>query len=358
MRASDFLFEAAKVGREWQHLEDLVFVDGSQGALQAAKILQDMGSGSTALNIKWDGRIAVYWGREPDGTFVLVGKNGWGKDKYTSPEEMQTAITTAGKGEDWRQKLGADMAQVFAIMERNTPANFKGYAFGDLLWYPGEPFTATKEGISFTPNKVTYTVNTQSELGKRVARSSVGIAAHLYYKNFGDSEGAPLTDVTALNSNDAVVLNSRITSYQTKIDTSAVNEIVSLAKAHANEIDGLLAPQPGLSDMKNIIYTYVNQMSRAGRLGELATGFTDWLKTSKVSPQKQTKILAMPESKSIPLLFDLVLKVQSVKNDIIDQLDQQTADITASTEGQPGGEGYAANIEKVKLVPRHRWTPS
>jgi hypothetical protein len=29
MRASDFLFEAAKVGREWQHLEDLVFVDGA-----------------------------------------------------------------------------------------------------------------------------------------------------------------------------------------------------------------------------------------------------------------------------------------------------------------------------------------
>ena len=358
MRASDFLFEAAKVGREWQHLEDLVFVDGSQGALQAAKILQDMGSGATALNIKWDGRIAVYWGREPDGTFVLVGKNGWGKDKYTSPDEMQTAITTAGKGEDWRQKLGADMAQVFAIMERNTPANFKGYAFGDLLWYPGEPFTTTDAGISFTPNKVTYTVNPQSDLGKRVANSSVGIAAHLYYKNFGDAEGVPLNDVSALNSSDAIVLNSRITSYQTKIDTSAVSEIVSLANAHANEIDSLLAPQQGLSDMKNIIYTYVNQMSRAGRLKELATGFTDWLKASKVSPQKQAKILAMPESKSIPLLFDLVLKVQSVKNDIIDQLDQQTADITATTDGQPGGEGYAANTEKVKLVPRHRWTPS
>ena len=358
MRASDFLFEATKVGREWQHLEDLVFVDGSQGALQAAKILQDMGSGATALNIKWDGRIAVYWGREPDGTFVLVGKNGWGKDKYTSPDEMQTAITTAGKGEDWRQKLGADMAQVFAIMERNTPANFKGYAFGDLLWYPGEPFTTTDAGISFTPNKVTYTVNPQSDLGKRVANSSVGIAAHLYYKNFGDAEGVSLNDVSALNSSDAIVLNSKITSYQTKIDTSAVSEIVSLANTHANEIDSLLAPQQGLSDMKNIIYTYVNQMSRAGRLKELATGFTDWLKTSKVSPQKQAKILAMPESKSIPLLFDLVLKVQSVKNDIIDQLDQQTADITATTDGQPGGEGYAANTEKVKLVPRHRWTPS
>ena len=120
MRARELLTEATKVGREWQHLEDLVFVDGSQGALNAANILKNLGSGATELNIKWDGRIALYWGREPDGTFVLVGKNGWGKERYTTPADMQNAITTAGKGEDWRQKLGADMAQVFDIMEK-TP---------------------------------------------------------------------------------------------------------------------------------------------------------------------------------------------------------------------------------------------
>ena len=314
MRARELLTEATKVGREWQHLEDLVFVDGSQGALNAANILKNLGSGATELNIKWDGRIALYWGREPDGTFVLVGKNGWGKERYTTPADMQNAITTAGKGEDWRQKLGADMAQVFDIMEKNTSPQFRGYAMGDLLWYPGDPYQMTKQGIIFTPNKVTYTVNPTSDLGKRIAQSSVGIAAHLYYKEFGSSDGMALTDVAGLNGKNAVVLNSRITSYQTKIDTSAVDDIT--------------------------------------------TGFFDWLKTSKVSPQKQAKILAMPQSKSIPLLFNLVLKVQRVKDDIIGQLDQQTSDITATTDGQAGGEGYAANAEKVKLVPRQRWVPS
>jgi hypothetical protein len=357
-KKNESINEATKVGREWQHLEDLVFVDGSQGALHAANILKNLGSGSTELNIKWDGRIALYWGREPDGTFVLVGKNGWGKEKYTTPADMQNAITTAGKGEDWRQKLGADMAQVFDIMEKNTSPQFRGYAMGDLLWYPGEPFQITQQGITFTPNKVTYTVNPTSELGKRIAQSSVGIAAHLYYKEFGSSEGMALTDVAGLNGKSAVVLNSRITSYQTKIDTSAVDDIIKDAKTNAQAIDSLLEPQAGLSDMKGIIYTYVNQMSRAGRLNDLATGFFDWLKTSKVSPQKQAKILAMPESKSIPVLFNLVLKVQRVKDDIIGQLDQQTSDITATTDGQAGGEGYAANAEKVKLVPRQRWVPS
>jgi len=358
MRARELLTEAAKVGREWQHLEDLVFVDGSQGALQAAKILQNLGKGTTKLNTKWDGRIAVYWGREPDGTFVLVGKNGWGKQMFKSPQEMQHAITTAGKGEEWRQKLGADMAAVFDIMQRNTPNTFRGYVMGDVLWYPGEPYQITDAGISFTPNKVTYTVNPQSDLGKRIAQSSVGIAAHLYYKNFGDEASMTLTDVSGLNSKDAVVLNSQVPSYKANVDTSAVNEIVSLTNAHGKEIDDLLEPQPGLSDMKNIIYTYVNQMSRAGRLDDIATGFQDWLKTSKVSPQKQAKILALPQYNAIPLLFDLLLKIQTVKDNIIDQLDKQTPDITATTDGQSGGEGYAANAERVKLVPRKRWTPS
>jgi tripartite-type tricarboxylate transporter receptor subunit TctC len=87
------------------------------------------------------------------------------------------------------------MAQVFDIMEKNTSPQFRGYAMGDLLWYPGEPFQMTKQGIVFTPNKVTYTVNPTSDLGKRIAQSSVGIAAHLYYKEFGSADGMALTDV-------------------------------------------------------------------------------------------------------------------------------------------------------------------
>jgi hypothetical protein len=58
------LTEAAKVGREYQHLEDLVFVKGSKGAVEAADILDKLGTDSSDVAIKWDGNPTIYWGRE------------------------------------------------------------------------------------------------------------------------------------------------------------------------------------------------------------------------------------------------------------------------------------------------------
>ena len=34
------------------------------------------------------------------------------------------------------------------------------------------------------------------------------------------------------------------------------------------------------------------------------------------------------------------------------------ADVTATTKGESGGEGYVVGRDKIKLVPRHRWTPN
>jgi len=47
MRFQEFrqvLTEAAKVGREYNHLEDLVFIEGSKGAEKAAATLEKLGS--------------------------------------------------------------------------------------------------------------------------------------------------------------------------------------------------------------------------------------------------------------------------------------------------------------------------
>lgn len=126
MRFSEFnavLTEAAKVGREYQHLEDLVFVDGSAGAMEAANILEKLGSDSGDVAIKWDGNPTIYWGREADGQFVLVGKNGWGRNMSTNSKSLGDFIKNSGKGEEWRQKFGNDMAAIFDTMEAATPTD-------------------------------------------------------------------------------------------------------------------------------------------------------------------------------------------------------------------------------------------
>ena len=354
------LTEAAKVGREYQHLEDLVFVDGSAGANEAADILEKLGTDSSDVAIKWDGNPTIYWGREPNGEFVLVGKNGWGRNKSTSADDLSNFIKSSGKGEEWREKFGNDMAGVFNVMEAATPQDFRGYVYGDLLYHPGKPFSATDGKIQFTPNLVTYTVDTKGPLGERIANSKVGVVVHTKFDEWGSKSGAPIKDVTELNSNDAVVLGQTYVPHQPKVDTKEVDNIRKTAQASSQAIDTFLQGTKGLSNPGQIIYTYMNHMTRTQQIDKIEQGFFDWLKTSKVSQGQQAKLAEMNESnpKALPAMFGLIKTIMSVKDHIIDQLDDADTDVKATTAGEKGGEGYVALGSKTKLVPRTRWQPN
>ena len=355
--------EAAKVGREYQHLEDLVFVNGSEGAKRAADILEKLGSDSGDVAIKWDGNPTIYWGREPDGQFVLVGKNGWGRNKSTSAEDLSNFIQSSGKGveeEPWRKDFSEEMAEVFNIMKAATPPNFRGYVYGDLLYSPRKPFRTTDGAVEFEPNKVKYTVDTSSKLGNRIANSKVGVVVHTKLDEFGSKASTPIKDVQELNSNDAVVLGQTYVTHQPKVDTSEVKEIRAMAERNAQSIDNFLAGTQGLSSPAQIIYTYVNHMTRTQQLNKIDQGFFDWLKTSKVSQGQQAKLAQMNEAnpKALPAIFKLVKMIMQAKDHVIDQLDDADADVKATTAGEKGGEGYVALGSKTKLVPRTRWQPN
>ena len=353
----------AKVGREYQHLQDLVFVKGSKGALEAATILDNMGSDSSDIAIKWDGNPTIYWGREPDGQFVLVGKNGWGRNKSTSAQDLSRFIQNSGKGveeEPWRKDFGTEMAEVFEIMKAATPPNFRGYVYGDLLYSPRKPFTVIDGAVEFEPNNVKYTVDTKGQLGGRIANSKVGVVVHTKFDEWGSKNSTPVEDVNSLNSRDAVVLGQTYVTHQPKINTKEVDNIRKRVQSNAQSIDSFLAGVKGLSNPAGIIYTYMNHMTRTQQLDKLENGFFDWLSKSKVSNGQQQKLAAMNKDnpKALPAIFGLVKSIMSAKDNIIDQLDDADADVKATTKGQKGGEGYVALGSKTKLVPRTRWQPN
>ena len=357
------LYEAAKVGREYQHLEDLVFVKGSKGAQEAADILDKLGTDSGDVAIKWDGNPTIYWGREPNGEFVLVGKNGWGRNKSTSSQDLSRFIQNSGKGveeEPWRKDFGEEMEEVFELMKSATPPSFRGYVYGDLLYSPRKPFTATKDAVEFEPNLVKYTVDTNGPLGERIANSKVGVVVHTKLDEFGSKAATPIEDVKELNNADVVVLGQTYVTHQPKVDTSEVKGIRATAQKNAQAIDTFLQGTKGLSNPAQIIYTYVNHMTRTQQLKNIESGFFDWLSTSKVSQGQQEKLAAMNEAnpKSILAIFGLVKQIMAAKDHIIDQLDDANADVKATTKGEKGGEGYVALGSKTKLVPRTRWQPN
>jgi len=363
MRSYEFLTEAKKVGREFNHLEDLVFTNPDDGAKRAVQILKDMEQDASDVAIKWDGNPTVYWGRDEDGTFRLVGKNNWGREegKSGSPEELEKFINSRGKGEDWREKFASDMAALWPIFEKATPADYRGYVYGDLLYHPGKPYAGSDGSISFTPNQTTYNVRAGSDIGRRIGKSKVAVAAHNTYEYFGDKSGTPIDNVKQFNgTGDLVVLGQQYVSKAPAVNADNLGNIEKVANKAQGDIKNFFTPQKGLSDLADIFYTYINQMSRAKKLEDLnLNSFLNWLQNSKVSANKQEKILniAKEQEQVMKDIFYLVTELMKAKNEVIDELDKAEGDVVATTGGKPGGEGYVKTKDKVKLVPRDRWTP-
>ena len=362
MRAFEFLTEdeaapaPKKVGREFNHLEDLVFTEAN-GAVKAIQILKDLASPATNITIKWDGNPTVYWGREDDGTFRMVGKNNWGREegKSSSPEELKQFIMSRGKGEEWRAKFAGDMAALWPIFEKATPAEFRGYVYGDILFHPGKPYKGGDGKISFTPNQTTYSVVGTSEVGRALAKAKVAVAAHKVFGYFGDKSGEDFNDPEQFSSNPELkVFGLTSVSHRPAVGAENLAKIEALAK-NQQAINKLLAPVAGMGYLQNEIYTFVNTKSKDKQLDDINT--EAFMAFEQKTPAKAAKIAAHSEAHPgvMDKLFELVREIMAAKDEVIRELDAAGGDIEQSTGGKPGGEGYVAGGSK--LVPRDRWTP-
>jgi hypothetical protein len=375
MRATELLEAVSpkKIGREFNHLEDLVFAEGSAGAARAIEYLTHMATEATGkdYSLKWDGNPTVYWGREPDGTFVFVGKNNWDKADQggfaTSPEELKNFIMSRGKGEDWRAAFAENLADCWHIFEAGTPEKFRGYFYGDLLFSPQKPFEATQGNLVFTPNKVTYMVPTDQELGLMLFRAKAAVVVHKYLKRFGSNDEKPMPGLAQFKTSQGMyyptastqlaVLGPYFADDGAIVDLEHVNQLKAFAKKHAKSVDNFLAGVPGLSSPGGEIYTFVNTQSKSGNLEGLEQHFLPWCK-EVLGPKKLQAFIDKVEANPTGLtaMFNIIEAIRDVKNEVIGQLDQQTPQLMTRTGSETGGEGWV--YRDTKLVPRHRWTPN
>ena len=352
-----------RAGREYQHLEDLVYTEGgSPGAYKAVEILKRLSASSDGLTVKFDGMPTFYAGRHPTGEFVLVGKNGWGREFIRTPEELEEWIISRGNNEPWRARFARTMSNCWRAIEPIFPKDFRGFIYGDLLWYPEKPYVIRSNRIEFTPNLVTYTVPGNSPLGRMITSSSWGAVCHTVFKNFGDNTGVPVTGTKEFNTSPNFVFLGQveISGKITGIQSKQITQIENLIKQHTVDMNGFLVQRTGLSDIAGILYRYVNYMSKEQKLNQLVTGFWDWLSQSNISENKKNRIKDLNKTypTAIKGIFTIVSAVMEVKNQLIQELDtEHKQSIYSRTGNVPGGEGYVDSVSKTKLVPRHRWRP-
>lgn len=370
------LLETKQLGRAFNHLEDLVFFYGSDGTIEALEHLKDVAtdSGSQSIRMKWDGNPQIYWGRErKGGPLILAGHNAWSKGvAATSQEEVADFISNkSGNPKTPEEKAArSEFAQKFASMydyfDRATPNDFVGFVYADGLFLdPPEQ----KDGVyTFCPNpksQTCYHVKANSDLGKRIDRATIMVVGHAFFPQFGmsDSSQQPMQDFSMFDNDPSiVVLGPVYNSKPVEVNTGAIDRVENFVSQNKAAIDGFLESVKGLADLKNIIYTYVNQTAKAKRLDSLsAEDFSTWLQNSKVSEGKQAKIaeLDLQFKGALSAIFELVKMIQRMKDEVIDQVEGEQGDIW-DTNGE-GRVRYADPNKKfgnVKLVPRKRWTPA
>lgn len=356
-------------GARIQHAEDLIFWEGSRGAMRAIESLKSMESGGHEdVTIKWDGSPAIIFGRNENGDFVLTDKSGFGAKGYdgkaTSGEDLEKMLLSRGKGEvnDSRRSFAANMKDIFDEYEKATMSNFRGYFKGDLLYY-NTPKNLNGR-YSFTPNVVTYEVNADSALGLKVGSSKTGVVVHRYTDLSGKEVPATKEMMDkALQGSEVLAVPPVYAQKSVNVDNKTLAQVENLVKTNAPKIDELLNQnelrQKKLTSFPQIMYTYLNQSVDTG-LEKLGTNFKDWLAGSKVSGPMRERVLEHigQHPNAFNALWTTVKSIIKTKDDIIRQFDSHDADVVQKIGKQKGGEGYVMSHPEgdIKLVPREFFT--
>jgi hypothetical protein len=264
------------------------------------------------------------------------------------------------KGQEIDSKQAAfmsNMESIFDYYEKATPATFRGFFKGDLLYYQRPQLKNDK--FMFTPNIVSYFVDSKSELGMKIGLSTTGVVVHRYIDLNGNESQVTQEQLDVMQGRDVLVVPPVYTQKPVQVDNKNIAQLETMVKQHAGKIDELLNKdelrQKQLTNLSDILYTYVNKKVDSS-LANLGADFSQWITTTKLSKKKQDNVLS--HIAEHPIAFESLWKVVSgiikIKDAIINQLDSHEAEVTQKIGTQSGGEGYVMKHKNgdIKLVPR------
>ena len=348
------------------HAEDLIFWEGSKGAIRSIKSFIDLEKdGYKNITMKWDGSPAVIFGRNDEGKFVLTDKSGFVAKSYngrpTSPEELEQMFLTRGKSvkTDEYRLFVQNMKNIFSIFESAVPRNYKGYFKGDLLYF-STPAIDNNRYI-FKPNIVTYSVDVNSELGRRISFSKAGVVVHREVDSFGNE--SPITNYNVFQGNKLLVIPPISINNPPKVNETRLKNLMLYINKHARNIDDFVNPSK-LSSMKmtnfpDILYKYLNSKVDSGLIN-IGNDFLTWINQSNLTNPMKKKITDYVNSNldGFNSLWNVVVQIMEIKEEIINQIDNQTVEIKSYIGNESGGEGYVFSHPDgdIKYVSRSKFS--
>ena len=377
MKIHELIIEAAPptVGRKYQHIEDLVFTNGSTGGLHAVERLQSMGSQGGTIELKWDGSPVMYWGKDEQGRFSMIPKNAWeylkrGKMEVSpgvptamySPEDIKNFVLGTGKATPeqmpQRQAFAQEMMDLWPYFEKVSPQ--KGYVEGGLLFYPSKPaqLNPQTQEYDFTPNITAFHIPVASDLGKRIKTAKVMVAVTGFYDALGSSEEGRYPNAEALSTSDVIVQGTTYVEQAPGVEDKGLAATEKFITANAALIDGFLAPKPGLTKPGDILYKFYNQNLR---IPGVKDKFQEWV-DANVSAGQAAKILA--DQRGLNAVLNAVEMLSKEKLQLITKLSSGTHGGIRQTKPEGYVQAHPGTPFKqdmpgqfVKAIDQANWAP-
>lgn len=259
-----------------EHLEDMIFNDGVDGARMAINSLQnlrDMLAGRTKskvnVTVKWDGAPAIFAGVDPaDGKFFVAKKGIFN----VNPQLFKTQA-------DIDANLSGELKSKFSVALREFAklGITKGVYQGDLMFTKGDIKVATIDGekyFTFQPNTIVYAVPVDSNLGAQIRRATIGVVWHTTYTgreiksmraSFGKGIVNKMKKAPTVWMDDATYRDVSGNATFTAKETDQVTALLSQAGKMFRTIDGdALRTIRDDDELKQKIKTYNNTFVRAG----------------------------------------------------------------------------------------------
>jgi hypothetical protein len=382
-----------------EHLDDLIFNEGVAGLRKSINFLRDLrdmlaghNKSKVSATVKWDGAPAIIIGIDPrDGKF-FVGKKG------VFNKEPKVYKTQA----DINADLSGELAEKFSIaLKEFSKLGIKSGVYqGDLMFTSSDLKKETIDNenyITFHPNTIVYAVPTNSELGKKIKASKIGVVWHTTYTgksfdtmtaSFGKSIVDKFNSVSSVWMDDANYKDYSGTATFTAAETTKINAILSQVGTLFQSIDAkaidYIHKDP---ELLVIVKTYTNSKVRAGEKIVNTKAHVEGLfhyifdkyqkeidskKTEKskadweAKRKKVMQFFAAHDKNDIAKLFDLANLIVDAKQMIINKMNEaghiKTFLKTTSGFKATGVEGFVAIDHltggAVKIVDRMEFSKS
>ena len=244
---------------------------------------------SVNMTVKWDGAPAIFAGVEPEtGDFFVAKKSVFNVNPklYKTEAEIDDDLS------------GALNSKFKIALKEFSKLGIKGVLQGDLM-YTDDMEPQTIDGvkyITFQPNTIVYAVPVNSDLGKTMLRSKVGIVWHTTYtgnelQNMKASFGADISELNKVSSvwmDDATYKDVSGEATFTESETEKVTKVLSevgrtFQKINGPKVRAFLRLQDTMTGVLAgaSLKTYNNSKVRAGEKitnpAAHAKGYEQWV---------------------------------------------------------------------------------